>query len=119
MRVWAEGLRHRLHAEGVKVSCVTPGYIRGPMTAAFGGSLNLVGMVSQDYAAARVADGLAVDEPLIAFPHSTFIASWMLSTLPPAVRDAIAASRLFAELRYANAGAPRPPAPPAAHLLAT
>ena len=99
-RMWAEGLRWRLHAEGVRVSCVVPGYVSTPMTEAFGGSLNLMGIVSSAHAVRRIAAGLAEDEGLIAFPSATFIVSHALGALPPKVKDLLAWSGLAAEVRY-------------------
>ena len=102
IRMWAESLRHKLFREGVLVSCVCPGYIAGAMTKAFGGKLNLVGMVSQAHAAECVIAGLARDESLIAFPASTFLlSSSLLAALPHAARDLLAQSHIFAEYKYA------------------
>jgi len=104
VRLWAEGLRYRLAREGVRVSVVCPGYIATPMTDAFQGSLNLMGMVSSGVAAARIADGLARDEPLIAFPATTYLLAWGVSCLPLPLKDVLAASGLFAEVRYDRGG---------------
>ena len=101
VRVWAEGLRHKLFREGVRVSVATPGYLSGHMTTAFGSSVDLRGMVSQKTAAQRVIVGLERDEALIAFPSSTFLLSTALAALPFHVRDLLARTGLVAELRYA------------------
>jgi len=70
--------------------------------AAFGGALNLRGSVPAAAAAERIADGLARDEALIAFPASTFLLSALLAALPHGVRDVLARTGAVAELRYAR-----------------
>ena len=102
VRLWAEGLRQRLHCEGILVSVVTPGYISGPMTAAFGNAVDLRGIVTQRFSASKIVEGLERDDALIAFPFSTFVASTMLAALPHAVRDLLAQSRFVEELCYAK-----------------
>lgn len=103
VRMWGEGLRYRVAHEGVRVSVVCPGYVATPMTDAFAGSLNLMGMVSSSYAVQRIADGLARDEPLIAFPASTYVLAWAVGCLPLPLKDLLAQSGLFAEVRYNRA----------------
>ena len=104
VRMWAEGLRYRLAHEGVRVSVVCPGYVATPMTDAFQGSLNLVGMVTSAFAVQRIADGLARDEPLIAFPAPTYVVAWAVGCLPLPLKDLLAASGLFSEVRYDRGG---------------
>ena len=52
----------------------------------------------------RIADGLARDEPLIAFPSTTYLLAWGVSVLPLPLKDVLAASGLFAEVRYDRGG---------------
>jgi short-subunit dehydrogenase len=105
VRMWGEGLRYRVAHEGIRVSVVCPGYVATPMTDAFQGSLNLVGMVSSAFAAQRIVDGLAQDEPLIIFPTSTYLLAWAVGCLPLPLKDLMARSGLFAEVRYDRAAA--------------
>ena len=100
VRYWAEGLRYRLSSEGIRVACVCPGYIHGPMTEAFNGRVPLIGAVSMKYAASRIAEGLLRDEALIVFPEGVGMLTWALSLLPWDLKDAMARTRLFKELRY-------------------
>ena len=100
VRYWAEGLRWRLSGAGVRVNVACPGYIEGRMTQAFQGSLNLMGMVSSESAARAIAGGLERDAPLTAFPASTSTISFATGALPFALKDLLARSGLFAEVRY-------------------
>jgi short-subunit dehydrogenase len=99
-RMWGEGLRYRVAHEGVRVSVVCPGYVATPMTDAFQGSLNLMGMVSSAHAVERIVDGLARDEAVIAFPVATYVVAWAVGCLPLPLKDLLASSGLFAEVRY-------------------
>jgi len=103
VRMWGEGLRWRIAHEGIGVSVVCPGYLAGAMTDAFDGKLALTGMMSQEAAATAIIAGLACDEPLIAFPTSTFLVSWAVSLMPHALKDTLARLRIAPEVTYHHA----------------
>ena len=65
-------LRQKLRPLGVRVSVVTPGYVRTPMGGVIKGWRPLE--MSAEAAAARIARGLARDRDVIAFP-------WLLAAL--------------------------------------
>ena len=101
VRLWGEGLRWRLAHEGVGVTVVCPGYVLGPMTAAFRGTVNLgASAVPVAAAAAAIIRGLEENAPLVAFPTATFLSSWVLSLLPHGVKDFLAHTRLVPEVAY-------------------
>jgi short-subunit dehydrogenase len=77
-------LRDRLHGSGVRVNVLCPGYITSPMSARIRGWKPLE--MSPEYAAERMARGLARDRGLIAFPWSLIAISRFASWLPGFVR---------------------------------
>lgn len=77
-------LRQKLHGTGVKISVVTPGYIRTEMGAAYEGWRPLE--MSADAAARRIARGLARDRAVIAFPFLLFHAARAAGLAPDWIR---------------------------------
>jgi NAD(P)-dependent dehydrogenase (short-subunit alcohol dehydrogenase family) len=98
VRVLGEALRGQLYREGVRVNVITPGYVKSPMTDA--NKFPQPGMVSMDFAVSRIVRGLANDEPVVAFPLSTFVGAWLLGALPPVVKDFVARNRLIGNVAY-------------------
>lgn len=62
----ARSLRMRLHAHGVRVVALCPGWIGTPLTDAFNG--RQIARMSVSYAVGRMLDGVARDEPVVNFP---------------------------------------------------
>jgi short-subunit dehydrogenase len=85
VRVWGEGLRPLLAAEGIGVSVICPGFVASRMTE--GNAFPMPFLMDSARAARIVADGLAADRARIAFPLPMRLATWMLAALPPGVTD--------------------------------
>lgn len=81
VKVFGEGLRGNLHAKGVGVSVVCPGYVRTPMTAV--NDFPMPFLMDADRAAAIIRRGLAANRARISFPWPMAAAVWLLQTLPP------------------------------------
>ncbi|GBU19729.1 MULTISPECIES: SDR family NAD(P)-dependent oxidoreductase [Methylobacterium] len=77
-------LREKLRARGVKVSVVTPGYVKTPMGGDYKGWRPME--MSADEAAARIVKGLERDRDVVAFPWLMFHAARGASLLPEALR---------------------------------
>lgn len=73
-------LRERLHATGIRVSVICPGYIDTDLGAVYGGWRPLT--LSAELAARRILSGLAENRPVIAFPRRLALAA-RLSTVVP------------------------------------
>jgi short-subunit dehydrogenase len=85
LRVWGEGLRGDLHAYGVHVSVVCPGFVVSRITAR--NEFPMPFLMSAERAAAIVKRGLARNRGRIAFPFPMYFAIWLLGTLPPVLTD--------------------------------
>jgi len=85
VRVYGEGLRARLHREGVGVSVIIPGFVRTPMTDA--NPYFMPFRISAPRAAAIIKRGLARNKPRIRFPRPIPLVVHFLSLLPPAWID--------------------------------
>ena len=85
VRAWGESLRGTLHAEGVKVTVICPGFVRSPMTAV--NRFPMPFLVDGRRAARIIQRGLARDKARIAFPWPLAWAIWLLAALPPALTD--------------------------------
>src|SRR3546814_8256106 len=66
IKVFGEGLRGSLHASGVRVSVVCPGYIRTPMTAV--NRFPMPFLMDAEQAARVIRRGLERNRARIAFP---------------------------------------------------
>ncbi|GAB4193564.1 MAG: SDR family NAD(P)-dependent oxidoreductase [Thalassobaculales bacterium] len=100
VKVWGEGLRGQLRADGIGVTVVCPGYVRTAMTAA--NDFPMPFLMDAGRAAAIIAAGIEANRARVAFPWPMAAAVWLLQALPPAWTD-----RLLARL-------PRKGAAPAA-----
>jgi short-subunit dehydrogenase len=85
VRVWGEGLRPLLAAEGVGVSVVCPGFVTSRMTE--GNAFKMPFLMDSGRAARIIAEGLAANRARIAFPLPMRLASWTLAALPPGLTD--------------------------------
>lgn len=77
-------LRDRVHAAGVRVNVLCPGFVTSPMSARIKGWRPLE--MSADAAAERIARGLARDREVIAFPWPLVFVSRIAAWLPDGVR---------------------------------
>lgn len=87
VKVYGEALRGILHAHGVNVTVVTPGYIKTPMTAA--NNFPMPWLMEADEAVRLIKKKLARNPARIAFPLPLYLAVWTLACLPPWLTDPI------------------------------
>lgn len=85
VKVWGEGLRGELAAQGIGVSVIMPGFVVTPMTAV--NDFAMPFLMPVERAAAIICSGLAGNSARIAFPWPTSFIAWLLGTVPPALTD--------------------------------
>lgn len=85
VKVWGEALRGELHAEGIEVTVICPGYVRTPLTA--GNRFRMPLIVSAERAAALCRRGLAANRARIAFPRRFHFMISLIAALPPGWTD--------------------------------
>lgn len=85
VRVWGEALRGELHAEGIGVSVICPGYVRTPMTAV--NDFPMPFLMDAERAAAIIRRGLARNKARIAFPWPMYALVRLVAGLPLAITD--------------------------------
>jgi short-subunit dehydrogenase len=85
VKAWGEALAPILDRDGVAVSVICPGFVVTPMTAR--NDFPMPFLMTADAAARRTRDGLDRARARIAFPWPTYVAAWLLATLPPAISD--------------------------------
>lgn len=85
VRVWGEGLRPQLAADGITVTVVCPGFVDTPMTRVNTCPMPL--LMDADRAAAIIAAGIDAGKGRVAFPWPLLLGSWLLSVLPDALAD--------------------------------
>ena len=85
VRVWGEALRGDLHADGVRLSVICPGYIESRMTA--GNRFPMPLLMESTRAARIIKRGLARNKARIAFPWPIYAVVWLMALLPPALTD--------------------------------
>lgn len=85
LKVWGEGLRPSLAAEGVRISVICPGFVDTPMTE--GNRFPMPFRMSADRAARIVARGLARNRARITFPWQMALLAWTLQAIPPGWLD--------------------------------
>ncbi len=90
-------LRDGLHRRGIKVSVICPGFIETPMANRLVSPKPF--QISADDAAKRIAQGLARDQAIIAFPFLLAVATRVSQFLPSGLRRLMSPSfRINAEL---------------------
>lgn len=85
VRVWGEALRGELHADGIGVSVICPGYVRTPMTAV--NDFPMPFLMDAERAAAIIRRGLARNKARIAFPWPMYALVRLVAGLPSAITD--------------------------------
>lgn len=85
VRVWGEGLRGWLAADGIGVSVVLPGFVESRMTVV--NRFPMPFLMTAETAAEIIRRGLERDRGRIAFPWPTVFAAWLAAALPDAVVD--------------------------------
>lgn len=85
VRVWGEALRGELHAAGIGVSVICPGYVKSRMSAV--NDFPMPMLMEADRAARIIRRGLARNQPRIAFPWPVYAALRLLAALPPRLTD--------------------------------
>jgi short-subunit dehydrogenase len=85
VRVWGEGLRPLLAAEGIGVSVICPGFVTSRMTER--NAFPMPFLMDSARAARIIAEGLAANRARIAFPLPMRLSAWMLAALPPGLTD--------------------------------
>lgn len=88
VRVWGEGLRSDLAAEGIQVSVICPGFVATPMTAV--NNFRMPFLMGVDEAAAVIRRGLSANRGRIAFPWPMHVMARLAGCLPSVLMDAIA-----------------------------
>lgn len=83
VRAWGEALRGSLHADGVEVSIICPGYIRTPMTDANDFPMPL--LMDADRAVRIIRRGLERNRGRIAFPLPMYLLVRLIGVLPLAM----------------------------------
>lgn len=85
VRAYGEGLRGSLIRHGVRVSVISPGFIRTPLTERNPFPMPL--LMEPEKAAAIIKRGLDRKKRHIAFPWPLFAGAWLLQLLPGRVTD--------------------------------
>jgi len=85
VKVWGEALRGELHAEGIEVTVICPGYVRTPMTDHNRFRMPLI--MSAERAAGICRRGLAANRARIAFPWRIHFLVSLVAALPPGWTD--------------------------------
>ncbi len=85
VKAYGESLRGELHAGGVQVSVICPGFVKSRMTAR--NKYPMPMLMEADRAAGIIVRGLAKDQARIAFPWPIYALVWLVSSLPPGLLD--------------------------------
>lgn len=85
VKVWGEGLRGELHAHGIGVSVVCPGYVRTRMTE--GNNFPMPLLMDAERAVRIIRRGLERNRARIAFPWRLAFMAQLVAALPPAWTD--------------------------------
>jgi short-subunit dehydrogenase len=102
VKVWGEGLRGELHAHGIGISVICPGYVRTRMTE--GNTFPMPLLMDADRAVRIIRRGLERNKARIAFPWRLAFMVNLIAALPPAWTDP-----LFRKLPKKKAAEPAPP----------
>ena len=87
VRAWGEALRGSLHAHGIEVSVICPGYVRTPMTDANDFPMPL--LMDADRAVRIIRRGLERNRGRIAFPFAMYALVRLMAGLPTALIDPV------------------------------
>jgi short-subunit dehydrogenase len=87
VKVWGEGLRGVLAADGIGVSVICPGFVESRMTAV--NRFPMPFLMTAEAAARHIQRGIAANRPRIAFPWPMATLTWLLAVLPPAWVDGL------------------------------
>jgi short-subunit dehydrogenase len=85
VRVLGEALRGALHADGIGVSVICPGYVESRMTAA--NRFPMPMLMPADRAAGIIRRGIQRNRARIAFPWPVYATVRLLAGLPPALTE--------------------------------
>jgi short-subunit dehydrogenase len=85
VRIWGEALRGELHAAGIEVSVICPGYVRTRMTA--NNRFRMPFLMDSDRAAGIIRRGLARNRGRIVFPVRLYLLVKLLLALPMPLTD--------------------------------
>lgn len=89
VKLYGEGLRGALAAQGIKVNVICPGFVVSRLTGL--NRFRMPFLMQADKAARIIARGLQKNRARIAFPWPMVFGVWLLSALPAAIGDALAA----------------------------
>jgi len=87
---FAQSLRADLAAEGIRVSVISPGFVKTPLTDQ--NDFNMPFLISAEDAAGRIARGLAKGKAEIQFPKRFTVTLKLLRLLPQGLTDRMAAA---------------------------
>lgn len=87
VKVWGEGLRGAVAADGIALSVILPGFVESRITDANNFTMPL--LMPADRAARIISQGLARNRGRIAFPWPTVFACWLLGALPDRLIDGL------------------------------
>jgi short-subunit dehydrogenase len=85
VKVWGEGLRGELHAHGIGISVICPGYVRTRMTE--DNTFPMPLLMDADRAVRIIRRGLERNKARIAFPWRLAFMVNLIAALPPAWVD--------------------------------
>ncbi|KXS12770.1 NAD(P)-binding protein [Gonapodya prolifera JEL478] len=92
VRYLAISLRAGLHADGISVCSIVPGYVKSPMTE---NVKSTPMMVEMDDAIEAIVKGLEDDVSVIAFPWTMYVLAWTFNIIPPTIFDIFARNGLL------------------------
>lgn len=87
VKVWGEGLRGAVAADGIAVSVILPGFVESRITDA--NTFKMPLLMPAERAARIISKGLARNRGRIAFPWPTVFGGWLLGALPDALIDGL------------------------------
>jgi short-subunit dehydrogenase len=88
LATFVEGLRAEVAPRGVGFTTVFPGFIDTPLL--HGNAFAATGVMSVDYAAARIHRAIIAQRPTLHFPLSPYLQLCIAKLIPTRLRDAIA-----------------------------
>lgn len=85
VRSWGEALRGDVHALGIEVNVICPGFVKSRMTAR--NEFPMPMLWDTDKAVRRIRKGLARNEARIAFPWPLYLMIWLITAMGPDATD--------------------------------